>query len=72
VVDKSKNMEVDMTKARELRLDRVLSIEELAAKAGVSKNTVWNLESGTGRAHAQSIRKIAAALDVEPRELIKK
>jgi transcriptional regulator with XRE-family HTH domain len=64
-------MEVDMARLRELRRRRVLTLEELAQKAGVGRNTVWRLEHGMMGAQPRTIRKLAKALDVEPEELVK-
>jgi transcriptional regulator with XRE-family HTH domain len=64
-------MEVDMARLRELRRRRVLTLEELAEKAGVGRNTVWRLEHGLMGAQPRTIRKLARALDVEPEELVK-
>jgi transcriptional regulator with XRE-family HTH domain len=64
-------MEVDMARLRELRRRRVLTLEELAEKAGVGRNTIWRLEHGLMGAQPRTIRKLAKALDVEPEELVK-
>jgi transcriptional regulator with XRE-family HTH domain len=64
-------MEVDMAKLRELRRRRVLTLEELAEKAGVGRNTIWRLEHGVMGAQPRTIRKLAKALEVEPEELVK-
>jgi predicted transcriptional regulator len=66
------NMEIDMTRLKELREDKALSIRELADMAGVSRTTVWNLERSGGAAHPRTIRKLSEALGVPPRELIKR
>ncbi len=60
-----------MARLRELRHRRVLTLEELAKKAGVGRNTVWRLEHGLMGAQPRTIRKLAKALDVEPEELVK-
>jgi transcriptional regulator with XRE-family HTH domain len=39
-------MEVDVAKLRELRRRRVLTLEELAQKAGVGRNTIWSWSTG--------------------------
>jgi transcriptional regulator with XRE-family HTH domain len=63
-------MEVDAAMLRELRRRRVLSMEELAGKAGVGRNTIWRLEHGVMGAQPRTIRKLAKALYVEPEALV--
>jgi transcriptional regulator with XRE-family HTH domain len=65
-------MEVDVQELKRLREDRVLSQRELARMANLAYGTVWRLENGFPEARPQTIRKIAEALGVEPRELTKK
>ena len=57
-------------KLRELRKRRVLTMEELAEKANVGRNTLHRLEHGKAGAHPRTIRKLAKALGVKPEELI--
>ena len=64
-------MEVDVTKLKALREERVLSQRELARMAGLVQMTVWRLENGYRDARPGTIRKIAAALGVKPKELLK-
>ena len=65
-------MEVNVQRVKELRAERVMSLRELADLAGVSKDTIWRLEGGVStNAHPATIRKLAAALGVSPRELVK-
>jgi transcriptional regulator with XRE-family HTH domain len=64
-------MEVDVAMLRELRRRRVLTLEELAQKAGVGRNTIWRLEHGVMGAQPRTIRKLAKALGVEPEDLVK-
>jgi DNA-binding XRE family transcriptional regulator len=64
-------MEVDVAKLKRFREDRVLSQRELARMAGLTHVTVWRLENGYTEAQAQTIRKLAEVLGVEPRELTK-
>lgn len=66
------DMEVDVAKLKRLREDRVLSQRELARMAGLTHVTIWRLENGFTEAHAQTIRKLAEVLGVEPRELVHK
>jgi transcriptional regulator with XRE-family HTH domain len=64
-------VEVDMQKLRELRHRRVLTLHELGERSGVAYNTIWRLENGRTGAQPRTIRKLAAALRVEPEELIR-
>jgi transcriptional regulator with XRE-family HTH domain len=55
---------------REWRHQRTLSQSELAALSGITKATIVNLEKSEHRTpHPRTIRKLAAALGIEPREL---
>jgi transcriptional regulator with XRE-family HTH domain len=54
---------------RELRLEHLLTQEELGQKAGVSKATIVGIESGRVRPYPQTLRKLAEALDVPPSAL---
>jgi predicted transcriptional regulator len=65
-------MEVDVEKLTRLREDRVLSQRDLAKMAGLAQGTVWRLENGFSEAHPSTIRKLAEALGVEPRELVRR
>ncbi len=61
-----------MQRLRELREGQVLSMRELAGRAGVSWHTVYEIEAGRRKtAQPRTIRKLAEALGVEPRELLK-
>ena len=64
-------MEVNVERLKELRRERVLSLRELEQMSGVSYNTIWRLEDGRQGAHPRTLRKLAQALGVEPKELIK-
>ena len=59
-----------MVKLKSLRQQRVLTIEQLAEIAHVSKNTISKAERG-GSIYPSSIHKIATALQVDPSELVK-
>ncbi len=62
---------VDGEKLRTLREDKFLSHRELAKIAGVSPTTVLNLETNPETtAQRRTVRKLAAALGVEPAELV--
>jgi transcriptional regulator with XRE-family HTH domain len=64
-------VEVNAMKLRELRQRRVLTLQELEKHSGVAYNTIWRLEKGRTGAQPRTIRKLAAALGVEPEELVK-
>ena len=65
-------MEVDVEKVKALREERVLSQRDLARMSGLTQMTVWRIENGYRDARPGTIRKLAAALGVEPKELIKR
>ncbi len=56
---------------RQLREQRALRQEDLAELAGVGTNTVNRIEKNRTEPHMTTIRKLAKALDVEPRSLMK-
>jgi transcriptional regulator with XRE-family HTH domain len=64
-------MEVNVERLKELRRNRVLSLRELEERSGVSYNTIWRIEDGRQGAHPRTVRRLAAALNVEPSELLK-
>jgi transcriptional regulator with XRE-family HTH domain len=64
-------MEVNVERLKELRTQRVLSLRDLEEKSGVSYNTIWRLEDGRQGAHPRTLRKLAEALGVDPKELIR-
>jgi len=64
-------VEVNVRKLRQLRQLRVLTLHELEKRSGVAYNTIWRLENGRTGAQPRTIRKLAAALGVEPEELVK-
>ena len=70
IVYASASMEVNVVKLKNLRRRRVLTLRELEEESGVSYNTIWRLENGYMDARPSTIRKLAAALGVEPGELI--
>jgi len=65
-------MEVDVPKLKELREEAVLSQRELARMAKLAYGTVWRIENGFSEVHPATIRKLARALKVEPKELVKR
>ena len=60
-----------MQRLKELRRERVLSLRALAQRSGVAFDTINKLELGHRPARLVTIRKLADALGVEPKELMK-
>ena len=58
-------------KLRELRERQALSLRELSELSGVSYNAIWRIEVGRTGAQPRTVRRLAAALGVEPHELLK-
>ena len=56
---------------KDLRVERALTQEELAKKAGVGKNTVNRIERNETEPHMSTLRKLAGALEVEPARLVR-
>lgn len=63
--------EVNGTKLRRLRRERALSQRDLSRMTGVAFDTISRLETGKQEAQHRTIRKLAEALGVEPRELMR-
>jgi XRE family transcriptional regulator, aerobic/anaerobic benzoate catabolism transcriptional regulator len=63
-------MAVRVPGLKRIRESRLLTQRELAEKAGISQVTVARIETGPGRAQLSTVRKLAAALECEPIELV--
>lgn len=62
---------IDGEKVRAARDAAFLSRSELAEQAGLDRNTIGRIESGDAiRVQPRTIRKVAAALSVEPIYLV--
>ena len=61
-----------MEKLKRLREDRALSLRELSEASGVSHTTIWEHERGKEGAHPRTVRLLAEALGVTPRDLMAK
>ncbi len=64
------SFEVNGQRLRQLRVERALSLRALAQRSGVAFDTINKLELGHRPARLVTIRKLAEALEVEPKELI--
>jgi transcriptional regulator with XRE-family HTH domain len=56
---------------KQLRRESALSQRDLSRMTGVAYDTISRLETGKQEAQHKTIRKLAAALDVEPKVLMK-
>ena len=65
-------MKVNGVKLRELREQQALSLRELSELSGVNYNAIWRIEVGRTGAQPRTVRKLAAALDVKSKELLKR
>jgi transcriptional regulator with XRE-family HTH domain len=65
-------MEVNVQRLKQLREEQALSLRELGSLAEVPHNVIWRIEDGRQGAQPRTIRKLANALGVEPRELVKR
>ena len=58
------------TQVRRARKRELLTQEELASRAGIGAATLNRIEKDRVEPHFRTIRKIARALGVDPKELI--
>jgi transcriptional regulator with XRE-family HTH domain len=65
------SFDVDGEKLRRLRVEKALSLRALEEITGVAFDTISKLENGRRPARLVTIRKLAEALGVEPKELMK-
>ena len=65
------SVQINAQKLRHLRVERALSQQDLERATGIAQSTISNLELGNRPARLSTIRKLAEALGVEPRELMK-
>jgi transcriptional regulator with XRE-family HTH domain len=62
---------VDGKTLKRLRRERALSQQDMTRITGVAQATLSDLEGSKRGARASTLRKLAEALGVEPRELMK-
>jgi transcriptional regulator with XRE-family HTH domain len=63
--------EVDGARLRRLRRELALSQRDVSRMTGIAFDTISRLETGKQWAQPRTIRKLADALGVEPRDLMK-
>ena len=66
-----KSIRINGQRLKELRVEQALTLRALGERSGIGYDTINKLELGRRPAHASTIRKLAEALSVEPRELMK-
>ena len=57
-------------KLRDFRKRALLTQEQLAQRSGVGITTIVRIERNQVEPHARTIRKLAEALDLEPKDLL--
>ena len=62
---------MDGARLRRLRRERALSQQDLERITGLAQATLSDLEGGKRGARASTLRRLAEALGVEPKELMK-
>ncbi len=63
--------EVDRMQLKRLCQEQALSLRDLVRRSGVAYDTINRLELGKQDAQPRTIRRLAEALGVEPKELMK-
>jgi transcriptional regulator with XRE-family HTH domain len=63
--------QIDSERLRRTRKERLLTQVELSRMTGVAQDSISSLETGKREAHPGTIKKLAEALGVEPRKLLK-
>lgn len=61
---------INGARLRRLRKERALSQQDLERISGVAQHTISVLETAERKARPSTIRKLAEALGVEPKEIV--
>ncbi|MGW3545658.1 helix-turn-helix domain-containing protein [Nocardia niigatensis] len=72
VIEESDQLQNLARRLREYRVAKFLTQEELADLSGVSRPTIARIESGTAKPRPRTVRKLAAALGIEPGNLVER
>lgn len=62
---------IDMLKVKEMTYRKLWTWADLAKQAGITQPTIYALQAGRRKASQRTLFKLAAALDVDPLEIIK-
>ena len=68
---KNRFTKVNGARLRQIRQERALSLRELGERSSVAFDTINKLENEHREAQPRTIRKLAQALGVEPKELMR-
>lgn len=63
--------ELNLDKVELLAIGKCWGLAELQRQAGLAKMTLYKIRKGENKASAQTIGKLARALEVDPMELLK-
>jgi transcriptional regulator with XRE-family HTH domain len=69
---KRRFMEINGARLRQLREEGALSLRELGERSGVAFDAINKLENERREAQPRTIRRLAEALGVDPKELMKR
>ena len=56
---------------KELRVQKFLTQRELAQAASLSPTTIFKIENNQVEPHISTMRKLAEALEIDPKELLR-
>lgn len=62
---------MDGAKLNYWRRARVLTVRQLAEKSGVGHSAISLMERGKREPHPSTLAKLAAALEIEPKDLLR-
>jgi transcriptional regulator with XRE-family HTH domain len=63
-------VEVNYMRLKELRRQNLMTQQDLEKASGVSRESIWRLEKGLSGARPSTLKKLGAALGIDPRELL--
>lgn len=64
-------MKIDGEKLKRLREGQLMTLRELAKASGADHSSISEYERGLRNPHPATIKKLAKALGVEPKELLR-
>ena len=64
-------MDIDGAKLKRLRDERALTLRDLSELSGVDYTAISEIERGQRKPHQSTVRKLATALGIQVRELLR-